>query len=76
MTEVYFHCSDAEHFIADRCGSVMDLNEARSHAERLVRSLVMSPDAEDWRDWVMHVTDDLGEEIFALPFSSVLGKVH
>jgi hypothetical protein len=76
MTEVYFHCSDAEHFIADRRGSVMDLNEARSHAERLVRSLVMSPDAEEWQDRVMHVTDDHGEEIFALPFSSVLGRVH
>jgi hypothetical protein len=76
MTEVYFHCSDAEHFIVDRRGSAMDLIEARAHAERLVRSLVMTPGAEDWRNWIMHVTDHLGEEIFALPFSSILGRVH
>jgi uncharacterized protein DUF6894 len=76
MTEIYFNCSDAEHFIVDRRGFAMDLDEARAHAERMVRSLVMTPGAEDWRDWVIHVTDDLGEEIFALPFSSVFGRVH
>jgi len=76
MTEVYFHCSEAEHFIVDRRGSAMDLNEAHAHAERLVRSLVMTSGNEDWRDWRMHVTDDLGEELFALSFSSILGRVH
>jgi hypothetical protein len=76
MTEVYFHCSDAEHFIVDRRGKAMDVNEARAHAERLVRSLVMTPSAEDWRAWIMHVSDDLGDEIFALPFSSILGRMH
>ena len=30
MTEVYFHCSDAEHFIVDRRGSAMDLSEAHA----------------------------------------------
>ena len=44
--------------------------------ERLVRSLVMTPWAEDWRHWVMHVTDNQGEEIFDLPFNSILGKLH
>jgi hypothetical protein len=29
---------------------------------------------EDWRRWVLHVTDQDGEEVFALPFSSLLGK--
>jgi hypothetical protein len=76
MTEVYFHCSDAKHFIADRRGAAMDVNEARAHAERLVRSLVMTPGAEDWREWIMHVTDDLGEEILALRFSSILGRMN
>jgi hypothetical protein len=76
MTEVYFHCSDAEHFIVDRRGTAMDVNDARPHAERLVRSLVMTSGTEDWRDWIMHVTDDLGEELFALSFSSILGRVH
>jgi hypothetical protein len=36
----------------------------------------MAPGPEDWREWIMHVTDDLGEEIFALPFSCILGRVH
>jgi hypothetical protein len=36
----------------------------------------MTPGAEDWRNWVLHVTDEFGEEIFALPFASVLGKPH
>ena len=76
MTEVYFHCSDAEHFFVDRRGSAMNLNEARAHAERLIRSLVMTPCAEDWRQWIMHVTDHQGEEIFALPFNSILGRLH
>ena len=30
MTEVYFHCSDAEHFIVDRRGTAMDVTE-RAH---------------------------------------------
>ena len=76
MTEVYFHCSDTEHFFVDRRGCAMELEEARAHAERLVRSLVMTPCAEDWRHWVMHVTDNQGEEIFDLPFKSILGKLH
>ena len=28
------------------------------------------------RDWVLHVSDDLGEEIFVLPFEFLLGKPH
>jgi uncharacterized protein DUF6894 len=76
MSEVYFHCSDAENFFVDRRGSAMDLNEARDHAELLVRSLVMTPCGEDWRNWIVHVTDELGDELFALPFKSVLGKLH
>jgi hypothetical protein len=36
----------------------------------------MLQDPEDWRDWTLHVSDDLDQEIFALSFSSVLGKPH
>jgi hypothetical protein len=42
----------------------------------VVRSLIMAPGPEDWRGWVLHVSDDDGEEIFDLPFASVLGKPH
>lgn len=76
MTEVYFHCSDAQHVFLDRRGAAMDLVEAREHAERMVREMLMTPSAEDWRDWVLYVTDDLGAEIFAVPFASVLGRLH
>jgi hypothetical protein len=77
MTEVFFHCSDdAEHVLIDRRGAAMNLTEARNHAEQLVHSLLMKPDADDWRSWVLHVTDEFGEEIFALPFASVLGRPH
>ena len=76
MTAVFFHCSDDQHVLLDRNGAAMNLSEAREHAERLVRSYVMTPSAEDWRNWVLHVTDDLGDELFELPFTDVLGQLH
>jgi hypothetical protein len=54
----------------------MNLAEAHQHAEHLVRSRLMTPGTEDWRGWVLHVTDEFGGEIFAVPFSTVLGKLH
>ena len=50
--------------------------EARDRAACIVRSLIMGRDAEDWRDWVVHVSDDFDDEIFVLPFAFVLGKPH
>jgi hypothetical protein len=76
MSAVYFHCSDDTHVLLDRQGVAMNLAEARVHAECLVRSYVAHPNAEDWRNWVLHVTDDLGDEIFELPFAAVLGQLH
>jgi hypothetical protein len=77
MTNVYFHCSDHEHMLAARSGVAIDnLVEACQHAERIVRSYVMTANAEDWRNWVLHATDELGNEIFAVPFASVVGKLH
>jgi hypothetical protein len=54
----------------------MDLAEAREHAEGLVRRPVMTPSVEDWRSWILHVTGELGDELFYVPFASVLGKLH
>lgn len=77
MTEVYFHYSNADQFLIDSRGAtVNDLTEACAHAERLVRTMMMTPNAEDWRGWKLQVTDDLGDEIFAIPFSSAIGKLH
>ena len=49
---------------------------ACTEAERFVRFLVMTPTAEDWRGWELRVTDELGCEIFAIPFAAVVGKLH
>ena len=77
MTEVYFHCSNADQLLVDSRGAtVRDLSEACAHALRLVHSMMTAPNTEDWRGWELQVTDDLGEEIFVIPFASALGKLH
>ena len=77
MTQVYFHCSTPQGVVIDRCGAaVEDFAEACEHADRVVRSFIMKPGAEDWRGWVLHVSDDFDEEIFVMPFASLLGKPH
>ena len=75
MTQVYFHCSNANEVLIDRCGAIVDdLAEARDRAASVVRSLTMARSPEDWRGWILHVNDDLGEELFVVPFAFVLGK--
>ncbi|KRQ95627.1 hypothetical protein CQ12_03295 [Bradyrhizobium jicamae] len=77
MARVYFHCSNSEGACFDQRGAAVEnLAEVRAHAARVVQSLIMLQDPEDWRDWTLHVSDDLDEEIFALPFSSLLGRPH
>lgn len=77
MAQVFFHCSNAVGVSLDRRGgAVADLTEARDHAVLVVRSLIMTATLEDWRGWILHVTDRNGEEIFDLPFASLLGKPH
>jgi hypothetical protein len=38
--------------------------------------MIQTHGSEDWRDWVIHVSDDDGEEIFDVPFTDMLGKPH
>jgi len=77
MVQIYYHCSTTEGVLIDRCGTAADdLMEACEHAAAIVGSLVTAPSLEDWRGWVLHVSDELGGEIFTVPFSSVLGKLH
>lgn len=76
MAQVYFHCSNTEGARIDRRGAVGDLAEACEQATLVVQSLIAAPSLEDWRGWVLHVSDDIGEEIFSLPFASMLGKPH
>jgi len=75
MTQVYFHRSTTQKVFLDHQGAVVnDLAEARDHATRLVRSFINERSLEDWRDWVLHVSDEQGDELFVVPFILVLGK--
>lgn len=77
MTQVYFHCSNARKTLIDGYRvEVGDLVEAQDYAACVMRALIMQPGAEDWRGWIMHVADDMGEEIFSVPFTSLLGRPH
>ena len=77
MAQVYFHCSTTERALLNYGeAEVADMTEAREQAALLVRALVAAPGPEDWRDWMLHISDDLGEEMYSLPFKSVLGRLH
>jgi hypothetical protein len=77
MAQVYFHCSNSREVRVDQLGIVVsDLAEARDYAACVVRSMIMEASAQDWRDWVVHVSDDFDDEIFEVSFTSVLGKPH
>jgi hypothetical protein len=77
MTQVYFDCSNTRKGFVDYCGAVVDdLTEARDHATRVVQFFANERSLEDWRDCILHVSDDQGDELFAVPFTFVLGKSH
>ena len=77
MVQMYFHCSNTEGTLIDHYGAaVANLAEARDRAAQIMRSMIETPGAEDWRDWVIHISDDDGEEILDLPFTAMLGKPH
>ncbi|MGY3534481.1 DUF6894 family protein [Bradyrhizobium sp. USDA 4452] len=77
MGQLYFHCSHPQGTLIDRSGAaIADLAEARDYATGIVHSLLRKRSSEDWRGWVLHVCDDLGDDVFVMPFSVVLGKPH
>ncbi len=77
MTNVHFHYSSSERVLINyREARVHDFAEARAQAALIVRALVAAPGAEDWRDWMLHASDDLGAPLFALPFAEVIGPLH
>jgi hypothetical protein len=77
MAQLFFHCSnDAGIWFDRRLPPDGNLTDAMEQAAGVVRALVMAPSGEDWRGWTLHASDDLGEELFAMPFASVLGKSH
>jgi hypothetical protein len=75
MTHVYFHCSSPERVLLDARGrDVEDLTEARDFAVRVVKEFIESRGPDDWRAWMLRVSDADGEEIFLMPFAYVLGR--
>jgi hypothetical protein len=63
--------------LLDRNGAAVDDRaEARDDAAYVARSLTMTHSAEDRRSWILRVSDDLGDELFVVPFAFVLGKPH
>jgi hypothetical protein len=77
MTQLYFHCSNTKKVFVDWRGAVVDdLADARDYATRVVQSFTNERSLEDWRDWILHVSDDQGDELFVVPFTFVLGKSH
>lgn len=75
MTQVYFHCSNRKKIFVDRCGAAVDdLAEARDHATHVVQSFTDERSLEHLRDWVLHVRDEGGDELFVVPFTFVLGE--
>ncbi len=77
MVQAVFRCSNAQgHVIDGRVATVDDLIEAREYATRVAQSLIASRTLRDWRNCYMSVRDDLGEELFVMPFSPIIGKPH
>ena len=77
MARLYFHCHSTEGALIDQRGTtVTNLAEARERAACIAQSLINAPNLEDWRDWVVYVEDQLGDEVLAMPFASVLGKAN
>jgi hypothetical protein len=77
MATLYFHCVGTQEALVDRSGSeIDDLFDARARAFQVISAIIASAGPEDWREWTVHVSDDDGEELLLVPFSSVLGKPH
>jgi hypothetical protein len=77
MTQVSVRCSTARGGLLDgRVADVEDLIDARDYATRVARSLIAIPNSRDRRDCRLSVVDDLGDELFVIPFASIIGKPH
>ncbi len=74
MPQVSFYCSDSHGSVLDRREAyVADLFEARECATVLVRSLMATGHLRNFRSCRLHLRDERDEEIFVMPFWSILG---
>lgn len=77
MTHVYFHPAGPDHMLVDDRGiEVEDLVEARQYAAQIIQRMISSRGLDDWREWRLYVSTEDGEELFVMPFSCVLGRMH
>lgn len=77
MTNISIQCSTGRGSLLDRRVAVVDdIVDARDYAVRVARSLVAIPNSRDWRECWLKVVDDLGDELFVVPFASIIGKPH
>jgi len=77
MTQISFHYSTGRGVLHARSDEQVEgLLEARECGERAIRALIASPNQEDWRNWILYVSDELGEVILEMPFASILGRLH
>ena len=78
MAQFYFHCSSAEEVLVDRRGTDLeDLAEAHAKAKEIARTIMTTATGlQDWRDWIVHVSDEYDDEIFLVPFGFLAGKLH
>lgn len=77
MSQVHLHCANEQGRVLDhRVAEVDDIIEAREYAGAVARSLIAIPNLRDWRGCVLYVDDDLGEELFAVPLASLVGRLH
>jgi len=77
MARVYLHYATPRGVVFNQSlTKVNNLTELRAYAEQSVQSFIGGPNLVDWRHWVLHVRDDLGLELFAVPFASLLGEPH
>ena len=77
MAQVFLHYATPQGIVLNQTlTKVNDLTELRAYAVQTVQSLITAPSLEVWRNWVLHVRDDLDSELFVVPFLSLLGKPH
>jgi hypothetical protein len=76
MAQLYFHCTSPDAVLPDRRGADLDPVEAHRAAVDVVRRVIATPGPEDWRGWMMLVLDENDDELFRLPFASVIGRTH
>jgi hypothetical protein len=77
MAQMYFHCISSEGVLLDRRGSnIDDLSEACEHAVQIAQRCISTPGPQDWRRWTLMASDGDGEEIFVMPFVTLLSKPH